>query len=157
MKNKEYAVFVVLIVIIFGFVIPFASQDKEKKAATPKLDRQYVKVYYGGIAISMTEELALSDEDAGKLMDYINYGGRDWTKTETGEYAEKLSRMYVVQISPDQLFWIPAAANEDGSLDILFITTPSEGETDKEEAVYSTLVKANAASPLLALLEKYKP
>ena len=156
MRNKDLLILVLVMMFVFGFMIPRLSADVDNKAATPKLDKQYVKVYYGGIARSMAEELRLSDEDAGKLMDYVNYGGRNWTKTEMGEYAEKLDRMYIVQVSPEQLFWIPAAANQDGSLDVLFITTAAEDETAKEE-VYSTLVKANAASPLLALLEKYKP
>ena len=156
MKNKETVILVVVMVLVFGIIIPFLSKEVDKKAATPKMDMQYVKVYYGGIAKSMAEELALSDEDAEKLMDYINYNGRDWTKTEMGEYAEKLEQMYIVQVSPGQLFWIPAAADQDGRLDVLFITTVTEDETEKEE-VYATLIKANAASPLLALLEKYKP
>ena len=156
MNNKEYAVLVLVVVLIFGFAIPLLSRDVDKQAAKPKLDQQYVKAYYGGIERSMAEDLTLSEADAAKLMDYINYGGRDWAETDTGSYAEKLEKMYVVQVSNNQMFWIPASANQDGTLDILFIKTPAEGETDKEH-VYSTSVKANVASPLLSLLENKKP
>ena len=156
MKNKEYIVLVIAVILIFGFAIPLISKDVDKKAATPKLEK------YDSIGISYIDEenhleapSSPSEEYQKLIMDYINYNGRDWNKVDIASenYYKGIDR-FKITISDDQTFHIPDGFEQDGTLTVYL----SNGAENSEEwAVYKTAVKANIAKPLFELLSSYRP
>ena len=152
MKNKDIFILTIVMIVIFGFFIPFVNKDKERHAEMPELDQQYVKAYSGGIAISSREELNLSEADAKTLINYINYSGRDWTKTESITYSEeKLNKLYFVYINDKQFFMFPREAEENGTIDIILSSTGTEDQT----VMVKTTVNSSVAARMLELLRGY--
>ena len=156
MKNKETVILVVVMVVVFGILIPFLSKEVDKKAATPKLDK------YESIGVSYIDEtshieapVSLSAESQKLIMDYINYNGRDWDKVDmTSESWYKDVDRFKITISDTQVFCVPDGLNQDGTLTVYF----SNGAENSEDwAVYKTVMKANVAQPFFELFSAYRP
>ena len=156
MKYKDILILVLVMMFVFGFLIPRMSSDVDRKAATPKLDKyETIGISYIKSGSSSVTAATPSADDQKLLMDYINYNGRNWDKIDTAseDYYNGLS-CYKIVISDSQAFYVPEGFNQDGSLNVYL----SDGAENSEGwAVYKTVVKANAASPMHSLLEKYKP
>lgn len=152
LKNKELFVLVLVFIVVFGFFIPWVNKEKENKVDMPELDQQYVKVRHGERSRSYWPELQLSDADAKTIIGYINYTGRDWSKTDHEDFDSVAGELYDVSVNEKQNFISSASAREDGTLVLYFLNV---GQDDATE-IYKTTVKANVASRLLELLKGYE-
>ena len=149
MKNKTFLIAILIFIamtVLSQIILPKAAEDATEKANMPKPDYQYIKIGRAaeGSASSSYTEVQISESDQKLLKDYINFGGREWTKLEESTQ----SGAFRVEINKDQCFYFTADTSGDIKVSALYVTN-----TDDGTKIYTTEITGTAAAPLLVLLQ----
>ena len=153
-KNWDIILLVIIGVVLINFIIPAVKKEFAPKTNMPALEEyaditvKHCKAVYS--SQSGYPDPNLTAEEKKTLMEYINYGGRDWTEAE---YTVQTYGMdwYQAELDPRQIFVIMPALSSDGTLRLYF-QNGTEGSDGFK--LYSTDVKGNAAQLMLDLLSK---